>query len=384
MASRWQNSAAVELAVASIALVVAAAAGWAAVRARRAAERRAREADDALRLLRTVMDAAPFATVLLGEVGNVVLTNAPARDMFAEGRALEGENFLSLLGNAPPAFREALVGEEDALFTVGPEDGDGETFRLTKRYVEIDGKTNTLLTVEPITRAIRRQEVEIWKKLLRTISHELNNSLAPISSLVHSARHIVGRPDQGAKLGRVFDTIEERTTHLTEFLEGYVRFARLPKPRPQKVAWKDLVARLRELFPSVTFEAAEDATAWLDAAQMEQVLINLLKNAEESGSPRCEVSLRVVAREDGGTDVIVSDRGPGMSDDVLASALLPFYSTKERGSGLGLPLCREIVEAHGGKVRLQNREGGGLSVTCSLPKRDALPATTARITLTHG
>ena len=115
------------------------------------------------------------------------------------------------------------------------------------------------------------------------------------------------------------------------------------------------------------------------------MLLNLLKNAEESGSRREDVELRVAARDDGASDVLVSDRGPGMSPEVLGSALLPFYSTKERGTGLGLALCREIVESHGGKIRLQNREGGGVVVTCSLPARE-LPASpaAAKITLTQG
>ncbi len=354
-------------------------------RARAAAERRAREAADALRLLRAVIDAAPFATVLLGDVGQVKLTNARAREMFAEGAELEGQNFLQLLAKAPSAFREALVGEEDALFSVGPEE-DGETFRLTKRHVEIDQKACTLLTVETITRAIRRQEVEVWKKLLRTISHELNNSLAPISSLVHSARLIVDKPAQSGKLARVFDTIDDRTKHLTEFLEGYVRFARLPKPRPARVAWAELLGRLGEMFPSIAIAIAEapSTLAWFDAAQVEQVVINLLKNAEEAGGPKDGIELAVSVRGDGGSEIVVRDRGPGMSKEVLASALLPFYSTKERGTGLGLALCREIVEAHGGKIRVQNRDGGGLEVTCSLPGRETTAAPTARITLTHG
>ncbi len=355
--------------------------------ARGQAEARARDASEALRMLRTAMDAAPAATVLLSDLGVVVLTNAPARDMFAEGKELEGQNFLQLLGNAPPAFREALVGEEDALFTVGADaEEGGDTFRLTKRHVELDGRTCMLLTVEQVTRQVRRQEVLVWKKLLRTISHEINNSLAPISSLVHSARVIAGKPEHEGKLARVFDTIEERTKHLEEFLEGYVRFARLPSPRLQKVSWPTFLGRIREMFPlAVIGSPPAGSEGFFDPAQLEQVLLNLLRNAEESGSRREDVSLEVTLREDGGSDVVVADRGPGMSREVLGSALLPFYSTKERGTGLGLALCREIIESHGGKIRLQNREGGGLCVTCSLPPRDVptSPAA-AKITLTHG
>jgi two-component system, NtrC family, nitrogen regulation sensor histidine kinase NtrY len=369
-----------------VACIVACAFAFAlARRASRAAEKKAAAADEAQRLLRTVIDTAPTAIVLLSDAGRIVLANTSACDYFAEGNALDGQNFLKLLGNAPPPFREAMLAQEDALFTVGGEnDGEAETFRLTKRQVKLDASPHTLLMVEQVTRELRRQEVDVWKKLLRTISHELNNSLAPISSLVHSARVIAGKPEAATKLVRVFDTIEDRTRHLTEFLESYVRFARLPKPRHERIVWTEFLGRIREMFPDVKVENGAETPAWFDAGQMEQVVLNLLKNAEESGSAKDAIELAVVPREKGSADLVVRDRGPGMSDEVLASALLPFYSTKKTGTGLGLALCREIVEAHGGKVRLQNREGGGLEVTCTLLGREAvLPSVTGRLTLTH-
>jgi len=109
-----------------------------------------------------------------------------------------------------------------------------------------------------------------------------------------------------------------------------------------------------------------DETAHFDAAQIEQVLINLVKNAAEAGGDPTEVTLAIKHAAQNWR-IEVADRGPGMSDTVLAQALLPFYSTKRSGTGLGLALAREIVEAHGGRIGLANREGGGLRVTVSLP-----------------
>lgn len=130
--------------------------------------------------------------------------------------------------------------------------------------------------------------------------------------------------------------------------------------------WRPFVEALGE---TVEFrldgELPDDPVA-ADPGQLEQVLINLLKNAHESGSPPAEIGL-VVRRHPGGFEIAVLDRGGGMSEAVLRNALLPFYSTKKTGTGLGLPLCREIVEAHGGRMTLANRDGGGVAVRLRLP-----------------
>jgi len=203
--------------------------------------------------------------------------------------------------------------------------------------------------------------------VIRVVAHELNNSLAPITSLAHSGRDLADGPE-AARLARVFSTIEERASHLATFIDGYARFAKLPRPRPAEVAWQRLLAGLGD---SLSFRVLQPVAArpgWADAAQIEQVLINLVKNAIESGSPEDDVTIAVQERE-GGVALEVGDRGSGLTDEVLADALLPFYSTKPKGTGLGLTLCREIVDAHGGRLSIANRDGGGALVTVWLPSK---------------
>jgi two-component system, NtrC family, nitrogen regulation sensor histidine kinase NtrY len=207
-----------------------------------------------------------------------------------------------------------------------------------------------------------------------------------VASLVHSARLIAKSPEHLHKLEQVFDTIEERARHLTAFLNAYAQFARLPKPRPSSVAWEPFLKRLGALYPEAKISEPPTASAWFDAAQVEQLLINLLKNAGESGGAAAAVELTVQPEAEGVT-LEISDRGLGLSQEALESAFLPLYSTKERGSGLGLALCREIVEAHGGNVSIKNRDGGGCTVTCWIPGMKQpgsdVQASRARLTLTR-
>jgi two-component system nitrogen regulation sensor histidine kinase NtrY len=317
-------------------------------------------------LLDTVLQGAPVAIVLAGPTSRIVYANRSARDLLGAGHKLEGRALGELLESLPIEMREALAASGDALFTVGRE-GEEETYRTVHRTFHLNTQRHTLYMTERLTPELRRREVEVWKKAIRVMNHELNNSLAPIRSLVNSARQVVGRPEHAHRLDDIFGTIEERATHLTDFLEGYARFARLPRPRKEPVAWGEFLEGVRRLCPFRIEGTPPDGPGCFDPAQLQQVLINLLKNAYEAGSPEGQVTVSVHRTVDGGAALQVGDRGRGMEEDVMSRALLPFYSSKASGAGLGLPLCKEILEAHGGGLRLHNRPGGGLVVTCWLP-----------------
>jgi two-component system nitrogen regulation sensor histidine kinase NtrY len=315
-------------------------------------------------LLDTVIQNTPVAMLLVDARGFLVYGNLAARQLFNEGRKLEGRAFDDLISTAPESLREALGAGRDGLFSFEHE-GHDETYHLSRRAFQLNGRPHQLYLFKRLTVELSRQEVATWKKVIRVISHELNNSLAPISSLAHSGAELARRGELD-RLPTVFGTIEERARHLDGFIRGYADFAKLPTPRRESVAWSAFLESLRSHYPFRLEGALPEEPAQFDPAQLQQALINLLKNAHESGSAADEVQLGL-RRIPGGVRLEISDRGAGMSDTVLANALVPFYSTKRSGTGLGLALAREIVEAHGGRLALANRDGGGLSVSLSLP-----------------
>jgi nitrogen fixation/metabolism regulation signal transduction histidine kinase len=316
------------------------------------------------RLLDTVTENSPVALVLVDGHGRVAFANLAARHLLGAGRSFLGQDFAALLAQAAEPLRRAARAPHDSLFQV-EIDGIEETFRLAQRSFQLQGRAHRLYLLERITRELSRQEVGIWKKLIRVVSHELNNSLAPITSLAQSGAQLVRRGD-AAQLTIAFERIAERAQHLYEFISGYAAVAKLPAPVPAPVDWRPLLEDIAQQRHFRIVEPLPAEPGWFDRAQLEQALINLLKNAEESESPAAGIEVAVTQlrlRQ----HIEVRDRGTGMSETVMAQALLPFYSTKRSGTGLGLALAREIAEAHGGNVRLANREGGGLVVTLELP-----------------
>ncbi|KFN42387.1 sensor histidine kinase [Arenimonas oryziterrae] len=315
-------------------------------------------------LLDTMVQNTPVAMLLVAEGGPIVYGNLAARRLLNQGRKLEGHALDAVLKLAATPLREAMARGGDGLFSVG-EDDEEEVFHLARRGFRLNGRAHELLLLRQLTVELRRQEVQTWKKVIRVISHELNNSLAPVASLAHSGAELVRR-GQIERLPEILGTIEERARHLEGFIRGYARFAKLPSPRLETVTWPEFVSRLASQIAFGVIGDLPEEAARFDLAQMEQALLNLLKNAHESGSAAGDVQLSV-RRHSGTLRIEVLDRGTGMNDAVLTNALVPFYSTKRSGTGLGLALAREIAEAHGGRIALGNREDGGLMVALVLP-----------------
>jgi nitrogen fixation/metabolism regulation signal transduction histidine kinase len=315
-------------------------------------------------LLDTVIQAAPLAMVLLNAGGRIVHSNLCARQFFMNGRRLEGLQLGTLVAQAHPGLSDALQSDRDTLVTL-TNSGEQQVYLLSQQYFRLNSQSHRLLLLKQLTRELAEQEVVVWKKVIRVIAHELNNSLAPISSLAHSGTLML-RTANTAQLERVFTLIANRSAHLASFIDGYARFAKLPIPRRHPMRWADLLDVLSGAATFRVVGALPLTPIHVDMGHMEQVFINLFKNAAESGSP-CDEIVVSLHEQSSGVWVEILDRGKGLTNTQLRDVLLPFYSTKSGGAGLGLTLCREIVEAHGGFFKLASRSGGGCIASVWLP-----------------
>ena len=219
-------------------------------------------------LLDTMVQNTPVAMLLSAEGGDglrrVVYANLASRRLLNDGRKLEGQRMDELVQALPVELGEALARGSDSLFAVpGEDDGEEEVYHLSRRYFSLNGRRHELLLIRLLTPELRRQEVQTWKKVIRVISHELNNSLAPIASLAHSGAELVRR-GRTERLVEVFSTIEDRARHLEGFIRGYARFAKLPQPQLQAVAWSDFLARLQRQIGFELEGASADLRARVD------------------------------------------------------------------------------------------------------------------------
>ncbi len=329
---------------------------------------------EATALLRKVMEEIDVAVLAFDDHGTLKLVNKGGERLFGKsalnmvGLSVEELGIADCMeGTAPRVLERAFPG------------GSGR-WELRRSSFRQGGLPHRLLVLTDLSRLLREEERQSWKRLIRVLSHEINNSLAPIRSLADSLQGIVKREVTDTEchddLNRGLSIIASRSEALSRFMASYARLARLPPPVMTDVNVGTWISRIANLETRLQIRvcAGEDITISADGDQLDQLLINLIDNAIDAAL-ETDGGVEVGWNRDGDSvEVAVIDEGHGVTD--TSNLFVPFYTTKDKGSGIGLTLCLQIAEAHGGTIALENRsDRTGCRALLRLPIQGGKPET---------
>ncbi len=321
---------------------------------------------EATALLRRVLEEIDVAVFAFDE-------NEELRLLNRAGERLLGQSATRVLGTSATRLhlREGLDGPAPRTIEINLAGGQGR-WELKRTTIRQEGAPLQLLVLSDLSRALREEERLAWKRIIRVLSHEINNSLAPIKSIAGSLRTLMGRqpaPRQlRSDLAGGLKVISGRAESLGRFMAAYAQLARLPAPELAPTPIEPLIRRNVALETRLEVEVTGGPAVQVmgDPDQLDQLLINLVRNAADAAlESRGGVTVRWRTVDEAWLEVHVEDEGPGLED--TANLFVPFYTTKPGGSGIGLVLCQQIAEGHGGRLALHNREPRGAVAVLSLP-----------------
>jgi len=308
---------------------------------------------EATALLRKVMQEIDVAVFTFDSHERLRLVNRAAERLLAQPADVLLERTALELG-----LHDLLTEEPKQAISRAFPGGSGR-WDVNRSTFREGGLPHTMLVVTDLTRALREEELQAWQRIVRVLGHELNNSLTPIKSIAGSLATLVSRnpkaEDWEEDMVKGLAVIASRSESLSRFMGAYARLAKLPRPRLAPVDLSALLRRVAGLETrlTVTVQPGPDLTIQADSDQLEQVLINLIRNAADAAlETGGGVSLQW-SSDGPNASVRVLDEGLGLSN--TANLFVPFFTTKPGGSGIGLVLCRQIAEAHGGSLTLANR-----------------------------
>lgn len=341
-------------------------------------ERRAGQEHE-IRRLKALIEHIPVPLLTLHHDDSVTLQNNAARRLFGAEHVTQlkdlrrfGFKFAESVATAVPGMRELVR------FNV-----EGIEYHLTLATTEIivAGTSERLVSLQDIQSELDATQAQAWEELVRVLTHEIMNSITPVTSLAKTASDIVDDvlkkqmtgaelQDELADLKDAISTVARRSDSLTQFVDSYRQISRLAPPEKKRVRLRDLFDTVSQLIlaewpgDSVSFSChvmPSELDVRADRDLLEPVLLNLLRNAWQStadiASPRIQLAGRLNRRNNVVIEVI--DNGPGVPDSIATKIFVPFFTTRESGSGVGLALARQVMIAHGGFIRLSRNESGG-------------------------
>jgi two-component system, NtrC family, nitrogen regulation sensor histidine kinase NtrY len=314
-------------------------------------------AREATALLLTVMTEIDVAVFTFDRERKLRLVNR-------SGERLLNKPMERLLGSGADALELApfLKGEETRTVQQTFPGGAGR-WRISHSTIREKGQPHDLLVISDLSRELREEERVAWQRLVRVFGHELNNSLAPIKSIAGSLCSLLNQDpppeDLHDDLASGLNVVASRAESLDRFLGNYARLAKLPKPQKKAVKISDLIDRVVRLETrlNVSVHSVGNAILEVDGDQLEQVLINLVRNAVDAVEEEDDPLVSIEGRSVGGAfELRISDNGPGLAN--TANLFVPFFTTKPKGTGIGLALSRQIIDLHDGSLTLVNRSDG--------------------------
>jgi len=321
---------------------------------------------EATALLRKVMEEIEVAVFAFDPQQVLRLVNRAGERLLAQPAERLLVRDATTLGLA-----EYLVGEDERTLQRTFPGGSGR-WGIKRSSFREGGVPHQLIVLTDLTRPLREEELQAWQRLVRVLGHELNNSLAPIKSIARSLEMLVKADpmpeDWQEDMSKGLNVIASRSEALSRFMSSYARLAKLPQPKLAPVEVRGLLKRVAGLETRVQVQVDEGAPLTItgDGDQLEQVLINLISNAVDASLETGGGVFTRYERNTNGVAIIVRDEGHGLAS--TANLFVPFFTTKKGGSGIGLVLCRQIAEAHGGNVILRNAANGpGCEAILTLP-----------------
>ncbi|ALU44522.1 sensor histidine kinase [Pseudoalteromonas rubra] len=306
-------------------------------------------------LVQTVLEHIDVAILAIDDQQTIALSNPAAQALFA----LDDTHTKQALPKALAAVSQLASGHSQVIEL--PVALQTKRYNVHAEKYLSEGKAYKLLFITDVHSLLRSEERHAWQRLIRVMSHEINNSLSPITSISQTLVKIVNKrcePAIQAPLTENLNFIQHRASELSKFIESYNQLARLPEPERKTCSLHALIANCQKLFPQCEFNLlnAHDLSLCVDPVQFEQLFINLFKNAcdaAEQANVNCQIEIdwQLINQQ---VRITICDNGTGIKN--TDNLFVPFYSTKQQGSGIGLVLCQQIIEAHQGRLSLHNRQ----------------------------
>lgn len=316
--------------------------------------------------LEVVVRHVPVPFIAARADGSLSLVNNPARRLTGLSALTHLDQLAALDADLPARMQALPAGSQQLLQS--KLRGVPAELRVSVSEIRIDGEVERLYSIENLSGELTARESSAWRNLIRVLTHEIMNTLTPITSLAQTTTGMLDDASARDDIREAVQTIARRSEGLTTFVLRYRELLKVPEPNLATVdvgaALQGVVTLMRSELKGVTVEidvVPESLEVTADPALLDQVLVNVLRNALDAVDDSSEPRIALRGRLDGGHTIIsVADNGGGVDEATLDQAFVPFFTTKREGSGIGLSLCRQIMTAHGGAIALESDDRGTL------------------------